>query len=98
MDMVAEASPIGFELSLSGREDGSLDAAYLRFSRAKVVRTDEVVEELLLADYDAKGRLVGIEILGPVRLKDVASLVDAGLRPGLRRFVRRAAPGELISA
>lgn len=85
-------------MSLSGREDGSLDAAYLRLSRAKVARTDEVLEELLLADYDAKGRLVGIEILGPVKLKDVAGLVDAGMRPGFRRFVRRAAPGDLISA
>lgn len=95
--MVALAKSTGFELSLSGRDDGTLEAAYLRFKRAKVARTVEIVEALLLADYDSKGRLIGIEILGPVKMSDVMGLVEESTRPGLRRFMRRAVPGTLLS-
>ena len=42
--------------------DPDADAAYVYFSRGKIADSAEVAENIVL-DYDAKGRLVGIEIL-----------------------------------
>ena len=42
--------------------DPTADAAYFEISSAKVDRTEEI-EAGINADYDAEGRLVGIEVL-----------------------------------
>jgi uncharacterized protein YuzE len=42
--------------------DPTADAAYFEISSAKVDRTEEI-EPGINADYDAEGRLVGIEVL-----------------------------------
>ena len=42
--------------------DPTADAAYFEISSAKVDRTEEI-EHGINADYDAEGRLVGIEVL-----------------------------------
>ena len=89
---------LGFELSISGRDDGTIEAAYVRLSRAKVAKTTEVVEDILMADYSASGALVGIEVLAPVKLSQLTRLVDAPKRASLRRFLRNSAPGELVKS
>lgn len=89
--------PIGFEFSVSARDDGTLEAAYIRLRRAPVARTEEVLEDGLLADYDRQGNLVGIEILSPVKLSSIVRLVDEDRREPFRRFVRRAAPEEFLT-
>lgn len=89
---------LGYEISVSGRNDGTLEAAYIRFKTTKVHRTVEVIEDSLLADYDRKRDLVGIEILAPVRLTDLTRLVDRDRRADFRRFARQAMPHELVAA
>ncbi len=42
--------------------DPMADAAYFEITSAQVERTDEI-EPGINADYDAEGRLVGIEVL-----------------------------------
>ncbi len=90
--------PVGFELSVSGRDDGTVEAAYVYLSKRKVARTKEVIEDILMADYDSKGRLIGVEILAPIRLSKIAALVDRPQRPQLVKFLRRSAPQELVHA
>lgn len=42
--------------------DAAADAAYIRFSSAPVVESEEVAEGVIL-DFDAEGRIVGLEVL-----------------------------------
>jgi len=86
----------GFEFSISARDDGTLEAAYVRVGDGSVARTKEIVEDVLLADYDRRGKLLGIEILSPVKLSAVTRLVDPPRRPSFRKFIRRAAPQEFV--
>lgn len=42
--------------------DSATDAAYLRFSSERVVESEEVAPGIVL-DFDAQGRMVGMEVL-----------------------------------
>ena len=88
----------GYEMSVSGRDDGTLEALYIRFGGGKVKRTEEIIEGVLLVDYGAKKQIVGIEVLAPVRLSQLTRLVDEQHRPSFRKFVRRGAPEELVTS
>lgn len=93
MSVVDQAS--GLALSVSARDDGSLEAAYLRISDKQVASTEELVESVLLVDFDQGGRLVGIEILAPVKITQVLQLADrleASQRSAFENFVRSSAP------
>ena len=57
----------GFSISVDAREDGSLVAAYVQLSTAKSARTEEVIESILLVDFDSDDNVVGIEILAPMK-------------------------------
>jgi len=87
---------IGFEISISGRNDGTLEAAYITVMDGKAAKTVEIVEDILLADYDRMGRLIGIEILAPVKISKIIPLIDADRRKPFRNFVRTQAPEELV--
>jgi uncharacterized protein YuzE len=89
---------VGFELSISGREDGTLEAAYIRLRKGKVHRTRELIEDTLMADYDGNGNLLGIELLAPVRLADLTKQVEQSQRPSFRKFVQGCAPQALVHA
>ena len=91
-------SSIGFEISISARDDGTLEALYIRLSANKIARTKELPgPDEVLADYDSRGRLVGIEILSPVKLTKIARLVDQPKRETFRKLVSTSAP-ELVLA
>jgi uncharacterized protein YuzE len=87
---------VGFELSLSAREDGTLETLYIRFRHGKIKRTSEVIEDTVIADYDEHDNLVGIEILAPVKLSELAKLVEQPRRTSFRRFVRHSGPPCLV--
>ena len=87
-----------FEISLTGGPDGELIAGYIHLHKAKAARTDVVVEDTVLADYDARGRLIGIEILGPCQIKVLAKLVDIPHRTAFRRFAKASLPAALRGA
>jgi uncharacterized protein YuzE len=92
------AENAGFNISISGRHDGTIEAIYLVMSNRKVIRTDELIEDQLLVDYDRSGRVVGVEILAPVRIRDLTGLVDQRSRASLRRFLLRSVPPEFMSS
>lgn len=88
--------PHGFQGSISGRRDGTIEAIYIRLSDRKVARTEEVSEDILLADYDSRGQLVGIEVLAPVRIADLAKMVDDPVRRPFHKFVKQAVPEPFV--
>ena len=49
-------------------------------------------------DYDSRGNLIGIEILGPVQIKILARLVDSTDRTAFRRFAKESLPPGLCEA
>jgi hypothetical protein len=86
----------GFRISICARDDGGLEGAYIRCRPGKVASTREVVGRKLLADYDAQGQLLGIEVLAPMPMGRVVGLVkEQGRREALRRFVGAAMPERL---
>ena len=90
--------PVGFELSVSARNDGTLEAVYVRFSDHKVMKTEEVIEDVLLVDFDSRNVLIGIEILAPVKLSYITGIVEKSIRAPFRKFIRQAAPSKLVYA
>ena len=89
---------VGFEISVSARGDGTLEAAYIRFQEGKVAKTREIIKDVLLADYNSRNELLGIEMLAPVRLSDLTNLVDQPRRKPFRRFTKQTAPDEFLVA
>jgi len=89
---------IRFELSISGRDDGTLEAVYISLRPGKVRKTQEVKRNALLADYDEHGNIIGIEILAPVRLSKITSLAEQPLRGSFRKFVKKSVPADLVLA
>jgi uncharacterized protein YuzE len=94
---MTRAQSVGFEVSISSRDDGTVQAAYISLSDAKVAKTKPIIEDILLADYSARGTLVGIEILAPVKVADLVKLVDKSKRERFRRFITRATPQDLVT-
>ena len=89
--------PVGFEVSLSARDDGTVEAMYVQISDNPVAETRELDEDILLGDYDEKGELVGIEILAPVSLDALLAMVDPSRRESLARVLRNGARELVVS-
>jgi uncharacterized protein YuzE len=53
--------------------DKEADALYIRFDEAKIVESEEVSDGIIL-DFDAAGRVVGLEMLGVRRRFPTADL------------------------
>jgi uncharacterized protein YuzE len=98
--MSAQTHGISFEISISGRNDGTLEALYVQIiPELSVSRTEEIRRDVLLADYAEDGRLVGVEVLAPVRIADIEKLVkDKSFQKAFREFLNRSAPKELVTA
>ena len=58
------------------RYDPASDAAYLRFSDAKIEESEEVSPGVVL-DFDADGRIVALEVLGAAARLPKDALVAA---------------------
>jgi uncharacterized protein YuzE len=94
-----DTQAIGFELSTSGRDDGTVEAVYIQIMDEPVAQTKEIMRDILLADYAADGRIVGIEVLAPVKFSDLDRLIEEqGLRASFRRFVEGSAPRAMVTA
>jgi uncharacterized protein YuzE len=97
--MIKQESPVvGFELSLSSNEDGSIDTLYIRFKKGKVKRTRKIIEDTVLADYDENDNVLGVEVLAPVKLAELAKLVEQPRRNSFRKFVRDSGPPRPVHA
>ncbi len=94
-------APTGFGLTVHAREDGALEAAYVRISEKQVARTEELVDSALMLDYDRDGGLVGIEILAPVKMSqilEISNRLEPSQRESFEKFVRSSAPPGLVHA
>lgn len=93
--------PNGIKLSITAREDGTLDAAYVAVSQEKVARSEEIIESVLILDFDSAGGLVGVEILAPVKISDVhqvAKMLEGPTRESFNRFMDTYAPASIVTA
>ncbi|MCB9846798.1 MAG: DUF2283 domain-containing protein [Phycisphaeraceae bacterium] len=72
------------EVSFSEHDDGTLEAAYIRFSDQTVAETREIAPDAVLADYDDNGHLIGIELLTPIRLADLEQIAGERYRGRLK--------------
>jgi uncharacterized protein YuzE len=87
---------ISFEVSLSARGDGTVEAMYLLLSNEPVVETRELDGDTLLADYDENDELVGIEVLAPVPITKLLAFINPPLREPIRRFLTQTGPQEAL--
>ena len=87
---------IGFEVSISGRDDGTIEAVYVTFLPHKVAKTVEVKEDQLLVDYNRRGEVVGIEILAPIQIKALTDYVKDEKKKPFRKFIRTSVPDTFV--
>jgi hypothetical protein len=66
-------------------------------ARGEVAETKEIKEGVAYADYDSAGLLLGIELLGPCQVEVLDRIGQTEPEP-IKRFLRGAAPRELICA
>lgn len=86
--------PLSFSVETTvNRKTGSLTAAYFQIRAGKSVKTKELADGLVLADYNSRGELIGVELLGPCTAQ-VLDRID--IEKPARVFIRRAAPCELV--
>lgn len=86
----------GLEASVDD-QTGGLVAVYLRVREGVVAQTKEVQEGVAYADYDCDGLLLGLELLGPCQVA-VFDRLGQGEPQAIKRFLKGAAPRELVSA
>ncbi|WP_246233126.1 DUF2283 domain-containing protein [Aurantimonas aggregata] len=63
-------------MTLTVRYDRESDAAYIRFSPEAVLESEEVSDGIVL-DYDADGRIVGMEVMEASRHLSPSMLAEA---------------------
>jgi uncharacterized protein YuzE len=85
-----------FEISISGRDDGTIEAMYISVADGKIAKTKEIEEDALLADFDSRGRLLGLEVLAPVKISDLLKQVKTPTKKAFKRFIQYTAPSELV--
>lgn len=93
-----EHQDINWEVSISGHGDGMIEAVYIRVLDSPVAETREINGDVLLADYDSCGRLVGVELLAQAKVSDLLQLVHPAERDPFKSFVEKALPRELLVA
>ncbi len=78
-------------------QTGGVVAVYLRVREGEVAETKEIEEGAAYVDYDSAGLLLGIELLGPCQVEVLDRIGQTEPEP-IKRFLRGAAPRELICA
>ncbi|HUY36328.1 MAG TPA: DUF2283 domain-containing protein [Pirellulales bacterium] len=78
-------------------ETGKILAAYIKVRDGKSAKTREYVPGAVFADFDRKGQLLGIEMLGPVKIAVLQRIAQKESEP-TQRFVRSVVPHELVAA
>lgn len=96
--MSTESRDIGFELAISARVDGTIEAMYIRLMDGVVDHTQELIPGILMADYDAQGELYGLEVLAPVKLSDLMARVSPLKRASFERFVKNSVPRKFLKS
>jgi uncharacterized protein YuzE len=80
---------------------GDVLAVYFHIREGRVRETREFAKGNAFADYDIKGRLLGIELLGPCSVAVVDQMAKeepAELRKKTKKFMRQSGPPAMIAA
>ena len=76
---------------------GEIQAVYFRVRDGKVAKTKEYAEGALFADFNSRGRLLGIEMLAPCDISILERIAAKSEQPGqAKQFVRRTVPREMV--
>ncbi len=75
------------------KKTGTVIAVYLRVREGKPAQTKEQCQGSAFADYDHKGRLLGIEMIAPCQVRALDRLAK---EPQVRKFIRSSAPSEMV--
>jgi uncharacterized protein YuzE len=90
-----------FRVALETDKDtGALLAVYFQIRRGKAVTVEEVAEGAAFANYDRKGRLIGIELLGPCKftvLTQLAAKEPEQYQSKIKRFLRDNMPKKMAA-
>lgn len=85
---------INFSVSVSvDHSNGRILAVYFQLRSGKVAQTRELVDGRVTADYDRKGKLLGIEMIAPCSAK-VLDKIE--IEEDAKEFLKRAVPREFI--
>jgi uncharacterized protein YuzE len=78
-------------------ESGDIQAVYFRVRDGKVAKTKEYAEGAIFADFNSRGRLLGIEMLAPCNISVLERVAAQSEQPAqAKQFVRRAVPREMV--
>jgi uncharacterized protein YuzE len=88
--MKANGKRMKFQVSIQTNDTtGQVVAVYFLFRSGKAATTKELADGNAQADYDAKGRLLGVEMLAPCKVEVLNQLTEDAT---VRRFVRNTMP------
>lgn len=87
--------PTNFSVQIAvNKKTGSVTAVYFQTRSGRSAKTKELADGMMLADYNAKGELIGLELLGPCTAEVLDKIV---IDKPARLFIRKAAPRELVT-
>ncbi len=78
-------------------ETGHTKAVYFHIRDGDSAETKEIEKGRAFADYDANGRLLGVDLLAPCKVTILDKLAEQEPE-AVRRFLLGAAPRELVPA
>ena len=87
--------PVNYSVETTvNKKTGNVVAVYFQFRSGKSAKTEELADGMMLVDYNARGELLGLELLGPCK----ASVLDKIIvdQP-TRTFICNAGPRELVT-
>lgn len=83
-----------FNVSVTvNNQTGNVIAVYLRIRDGKQAETKEMCNGSAFADYDSRGRLLGVEMIAPC---EVEALDRLSKEPKVRKFIRSSAPQHMV--
>jgi uncharacterized protein YuzE len=77
-------------------QTGEVLAVYFQSRKGKSAETREFDNGRVFADYDKRGRLLGIELLGPTQIAVLDQITMK--EPETQRFVHRSVPRQMALA
>ncbi|MBI3465449.1 MAG: hypothetical protein HY000_20695 [Planctomycetes bacterium] len=80
---------------------GDVLSVYFQIRKGRHDHAKEFADGAAIADYDKHGYLLGVELLAPCKTTiadEVAKNEPIAMRTGLKRFMKRSGPRELVTA
>ena len=81
-------------LVTTDNRSGDVLAVNLRIRKGRSVETKEFGDGAAFADYDKKGELLNIEVLGPCEVKILDSIAASDVTT--RKFIRDSLPSKML--